>query len=620
MLKDLTASSNVKICLSSRPWLVFQDAFHGLPGVKLEALTYGDIRKYIADRLGKNPRMVKLCSAEPEEAPKLMEEIVIKAQGVFLWVELVAKSLLSGLGNRDRISDLQKRLRLLPERVEDLYKVMLLRLDPFYRPRASQIFQLVQVAQKQDNNAKHNTSGERAPLTVLKLAFADNEDAIQMAIDSPITYLTNDEITSICESMDRKLKSRCAGLLETSESKDITNGSSRSVHYHSGSRVVYLHRTAKDFLESPDTQSLLLSWNAHANFDCSTRMLAACVLELKCISLGSHDMWQSIACAMAFAQDAESHTAVSQSDLLDELDRSATQSWIQWRRVGPGREHPDLHWSHYIPIQYDGSSGPCRDSFLLYASQHGLYHYIDSKRRKDPECFTRPIRDALRKSSTGFHNTSMTQASSYGQFSSSFDTSTPKRSSALSDNPTKRELRMLRNSPKIKDYGRQNSTPSRLSRSTRRSMPTNGNIPDRGHEAIRHLQVPPIATSPLHQGHHTMASGNVASEWIRTNNQNRRQSELISSERAAEHRIPFSDAIHSEYIWSDKISPEASTPRQVPSISCPEGRGIRSSHQQTSKPKTPSHPAITYRDISSRPSTSPKPAMNPLRRFWSRHK
>lgn len=44
---------------------------------------------------------------EPRYADQLIENVVSKAAGVFLWVHLVMASLLAGMGFSDRVSDLQ---------------------------------------------------------------------------------------------------------------------------------------------------------------------------------------------------------------------------------------------------------------------------------------------------------------------------------------------------------------------------------------------------------------------------------------------------------------------------------------------------------------------------------
>jgi hypothetical protein len=56
ILETISINSNVKICVSSRPWIEFIDAYGGNTEqlLKLEDLTKNDIRRYAADRFGQN--------------------------------------------------------------------------------------------------------------------------------------------------------------------------------------------------------------------------------------------------------------------------------------------------------------------------------------------------------------------------------------------------------------------------------------------------------------------------------------------------------------------------------------------------------------------------------------
>jgi hypothetical protein len=45
---------NVKTCLSSRPLYDFSRAFSSLPGVRLQDLTFNDIKQFVNDELGAN--------------------------------------------------------------------------------------------------------------------------------------------------------------------------------------------------------------------------------------------------------------------------------------------------------------------------------------------------------------------------------------------------------------------------------------------------------------------------------------------------------------------------------------------------------------------------------------
>ena len=133
LFKSVVSQPNVKIVLSSRPIPACVEAFKCSKGLKLEDLTRKDIKEYVSRTLGTQARMQELRMENPSGAQNLVEQIVSRASGVFLWVILVVKSLIFGLNSSDRISDLQRRLDELPQELEDLYKHILSRMKPFYR-------------------------------------------------------------------------------------------------------------------------------------------------------------------------------------------------------------------------------------------------------------------------------------------------------------------------------------------------------------------------------------------------------------------------------------------------------------------------------------------------------
>lgn len=77
---------NLKICTSSRPWIVFEEAFDGLASLRLQDLTHHDVELYVIDRVYKHPRIQQLRIEEPVAVIALTQAIVNKADGVFLWV------------------------------------------------------------------------------------------------------------------------------------------------------------------------------------------------------------------------------------------------------------------------------------------------------------------------------------------------------------------------------------------------------------------------------------------------------------------------------------------------------------------------------------------------------
>jgi hypothetical protein len=198
LILGMAKHSYVKICVASRPWLVFADAFEDRPSLCVEDLTRNDMREYVTSHFANNKHYARLTILEPDGASSLISSLTDKSAGVFLWIYLVVQSLLDGLSNADRLSDLEARLEELPPRLEDLFLRLFEGLDPKYFRHACQLFRLVQ-------------EYERPP--VLDLYFADNEDH-HSAIKDDIQDLTGKQLNGCIEAMNRRLISRCKGFLE----------------------------------------------------------------------------------------------------------------------------------------------------------------------------------------------------------------------------------------------------------------------------------------------------------------------------------------------------------------------------------------------------------------------
>lgn len=200
LMTHLSQFPHVKLCLSSRPLMVFEEEFEDYPKLSLQDLTVDDIRFYVQDKLNEHKRMSVLQQREPVLTQQLVSEIVHKSSGVFLWVSLVTKSLLNGLTNMDNIADLKRALQELPPELDDLFSDMLGSIKPhFYLEQASRLFQLVY----------HS----RLPPTTIGLSFADDED-VNLAMKSGTRRLSPSEKYKRDFAMRTRVKSRCAGLLE----------------------------------------------------------------------------------------------------------------------------------------------------------------------------------------------------------------------------------------------------------------------------------------------------------------------------------------------------------------------------------------------------------------------
>ncbi|KAL5376634.1 hypothetical protein DPSP01_010304 [Paraphaeosphaeria sporulosa] len=236
LFRKAAKSPNVKACLSSRPWEVFEEAFLTLPSLRLQHLTFFDIRSYVTSHLHGHSGFQGLARREPAFATSLIENIATKASGVFLWVFLTVKSLLIGFTNGDRISDLQGRLDEIPDDLQLFYLKIFDSIDPVYTKHAYQIFHLVEAAE--------------GSLTAMGLYYADQDmdgtQLIKSAQAAKITPLSAQEYSDRYEAINKRLNSRWKGLFEIEAPLSDILG-------RSGNRKVsYLHRTARDFLRSPE--------------------------------------------------------------------------------------------------------------------------------------------------------------------------------------------------------------------------------------------------------------------------------------------------------------------------------------------------------------------------------
>lgn len=252
----------IKMCISSRPWQIFEDAFQNKPGLRLQDLTLPDVKAYVESTLHPDPAFALLRALEPSFADDLVDNIATKADGVFLWVCLVVASLQKGIKAGDRVSDLQRRLDQLPPELEALFERMLDGLDPEYLDHAMQYFQLMEA------------SLSISPPNVMVFSYADEEDEA-FAINFPVSPIDQRILENVRDMLKKRLNSRSMGLLEITEqlstSTNVLLNASRC-------RVRYLHRTVLDYIASADVKERLrvrLNRELHQRFDPHLRLYSA---------------------------------------------------------------------------------------------------------------------------------------------------------------------------------------------------------------------------------------------------------------------------------------------------------------------------------------------------------
>jgi hypothetical protein len=232
LLQELDKSRNIKLCVASRPWVKFTDAFGADPKfiLKLEDFTRDDIREFVHDTFHSHKNFQK-HSHDPRYA-EIVEEVVRRANGVFLWVFLACRSLLDGMAYSDRIIDLHRRLAHIQPDLESFFTQIILSADSVYQRQRAKAF-LVALC-----------SPTPLPLVVYYVLDLLEEYPHSAQITVPL-----DENLSQLEQMARRLDVRSKGLLEVKQQPLRGRETSQ--------RVEFLHGSVRDFLETPNmTKSL----------------------------------------------------------------------------------------------------------------------------------------------------------------------------------------------------------------------------------------------------------------------------------------------------------------------------------------------------------------------------
>ena len=242
LLKDLSTHDTFKICVSSRPWNVFEQAFGNVQDqIILENLTRPDIELYVQDNLGKPFHY-------GPEVLKLINEVIAKAQGVFLWVYLTVKSLREGFVEGDSVFILRQRLDLLPSDLESYFDLILSRVHPVYKKSTTMsALYLATLATRQELFKEENKEDKHAiAVTRSFLNFWLLRQGIEdpnFAIAQEFVEMNAATCAQFARSTRRFLSACCKDLLYLPLTSD---------RYTVESKVEFLHRTAYEYLESDE--------------------------------------------------------------------------------------------------------------------------------------------------------------------------------------------------------------------------------------------------------------------------------------------------------------------------------------------------------------------------------
>ena len=367
VLKRLASSPSIKLCLSSRPWNEFEGAFGDgrCDGtLSLHRFTRRDIERFVKDILEKDESFSNAERSDPRYKI-FVQDVIDKANGVFLWVQLVVTSILRGLGERNKLEDLQKRLNSMPRTLGEYFRKMFDGIDEAYQKESAQIFLLTTYAVQ--------------PLSVALYQYLRTEEEDPgYALKGALEPLSDIELFKIYEEVRERLNFLCKDLLEVN--KVIMDRSFEDY------RVDFLHRTVRDFLMTKDIHSQLLrratddgavDWNAYQS------LCKAILARIKSLPLlgglqaGLNFAFTLVDELMFYAFMVEKELKVPEANILEALD-SVVETYAKIDMAD--------HWTNArdpptgLYFEEEG-----RNSFLALTIQARLQLYVLQKLDSAPK-------------------------------------------------------------------------------------------------------------------------------------------------------------------------------------------------------------------------------------------
>lgn len=357
LLVQLSSNVDVKLCVSSREWEVFRTAFGrvGSDQLSLQEFTRDDMRKFTAASLEDHTAFPLIFDDDYEAYWRLIDSIVRRAEGVFLWVALVIKSVRRGMSNGDPLRVLLDRVRDFPPSLEGYYARILDSIEPRYRRQSALMIRIALTEPR---------------LTIRHYSFIDDWHVSGYGIVER-EYDQSRHLPSfrnLLKSTKRQLNVCCQDLLRV-ETCDCT---ARELCI--GHKVVFTHRTVSEFVSH---STIVASRMGAASPDTEHYVLAALVAGIQILTFATpDDGWRGH--VRLKAMEADVRLASQYTSRLD-------NGWLGSHGV-PFSVLDTLYRTYLQHTEKleSGEPDPVESQTLLVAAKYDARSYIRHSVARDP--------------------------------------------------------------------------------------------------------------------------------------------------------------------------------------------------------------------------------------------
>lgn len=278
-LADWASSDQVKILVSSRPYLEFSYAFPQDQSVHLHQLTHDDMTKF-GCHLFEKSRVLQLPGVK-ERYQNLVEKVVRASEGVFLWTGLTIQGLIISLKKRDTFESLEKQLETTPRGLKDLYDTMLSTIEDHEKVAAIKMMLLISEERKYLGELSHPRG-----VNAMAISWLESLEQPDFPTNEPFEMYIEDEVEERKRFAEDRVNGYTRGLLEVVTY--VPGSGDDSFQYLSPFQrhtVQFFHRTALEYVAESELAKKASSSPTKFNLEFYTR------LSLTELHFGSFHGW-----------------------------------------------------------------------------------------------------------------------------------------------------------------------------------------------------------------------------------------------------------------------------------------------------------------------------------------
>lgn len=375
LIKDilrLCKSSFVKICVSSRPWNIFEHAFGKETQtwkLCLQDYTKSDIRRFIESQLMQDDSFKELVRPH-SNTYTIVDRIEDRADGVFLWVVLVVRELHAEIDELGSYEELEDKLNDLPPDLDSFFKHI---MDGIKKPYKKYMARLLLMCLRSEYNS--------FPLLFVHFLYENTRSGD--ALGHGICPISQEARNQCVKEASSKVNKWCRDLLKEDicywlfpeEEVPAVSFSHRSVMDYIQQDLILQDLYSQAGLEfEPQLTTAALYLSYLRSLDDATAMSSKSAAYSNDRAPGNIPFFTMVAEYTLFeCKGAQVTTgdAYCQS-IVEEVDQVCIEIWARSGQRGS-------HWTSSSLPTREGAVSAARSTFLLFAIPRGPVWYAQDR-------------------------------------------------------------------------------------------------------------------------------------------------------------------------------------------------------------------------------------------------